>query len=205
MNNASLFSKEDATKINSQVLLRYARVAQGEGGKLFRYPIGRAGLDGLGYDKATTALLPDDIASTFCGVSNVFSAAPVAPGAGVLDIGCGAGVDTIIAARMAGPAGKAAGIDLTPGMIALAQDNAKRAGASNVSFMQASAESLPFPDGSFHLVTSNGVFNLVIDKEKALAEAWRVLRPGGRLAIADQTLADESPRGVDTMTRNWGR
>ncbi|MDH5508805.1 MAG: methyltransferase domain-containing protein [Nitrospinota bacterium] len=199
------FTPQDIGKINRSVLSRYAKVAGGAWRKLFRYPTGKDGMDGLGYDKALTSALPGDVAATYCGVSHLFASAPVPLGGKILDIGCGAGVDTILAARLAGPEGASAGVDMTPEMIALAAANARKSGATNVSFSRASAESLPFPDQCFDTVISNGVFNLVPDKQKALAEAWRVLRPGGRLAIADQILSDESPRDVDTMTAHWGR
>jgi len=205
MASGNAFTPEDIGKINESVLSRYAKVAGGAWAKLFRYPVGREGMDGLGYDRSITAALPAEVAATYCGVSHVFSVSPVVPAGKTLDIGCGAGVDTILAARLAGPEGAAAGVDMTPEMISLAASNAVKSRLGNVSFSRASAEALPFPDQSFDAVISNGVFNLVVDKQKALTEAWRVLRPGGRLAVADQILSGESPRDVDTMTRNWGR
>ena len=199
------FTPEDLEKINNSVLSRYAKVAAGGWKKLFRYPTGREGMDGLGYDSKVTAILDEETASTYCGVTHLFSTSPIRFGDRILDIGCGAGVDTILAAHLAGKDGAADGVDMTPQMLALARENQKRTGSDNVSFSQASGEALPFSDHSFDVVISNGVFNLIPDKQKALAEAWRVLRPGGRMVIADQILSDESPRDVDTMTRHWGR
>ena len=122
-----------------------------------------------------------------------------------MDVGCGTGVDTIVAANKVGPTGIVTGIDLVPKMLAQATANARMMDLKNVKFLEASAEKLPFPDINFDVVISNGVFNLVIDKPKALAEAFRVLRPGGRLMIADQILVGQLPREKQARIENWFR
>ena len=126
-------------------------------------------------------------------------------GEAVLDIGCGAGVDSIIAARLVGPSGAVTAIDLVPEMLARASENARLAGVDNVTFRESSAEQLPFPDNSFDVVISNGVFNLVVDKVKALGEVFRVLKPGGRFMLADQVLAGELPKETKARVENWAR
>ena len=122
-----------------------------------------------------------------------------------MDIGCGAGVDTLIASLMVGPEGKATGIDLVPEMLVRAKKNLELTRFPNVSFEKASAEDLPFPDGSFDVVISNGVINLIPDKLKALKEVQRVLKPFGRLMMADQVLTGEMPKDTESVVANWAR
>ena len=129
--------------------------------------------------------MPASVTESFCGVGNPFSLGQPQPGQTVLDLGCGAGFDTLLAARRVGPSGRAIGVDMTPEMIAKARRNVYRLGLSNVELVLGAAERLPLPDASVDLVISNGVFNLCPDKPRALAEVFRVLKPGGRLQMAD--------------------
>jgi ubiquinone/menaquinone biosynthesis C-methylase UbiE len=126
-------------------------------------------------------------------------------GEAVLDIGCGAGVDSIIAARLVGPTGAVTGIDLVPEMLARARENVRQAGVANVTFQESSAEQLPFPDHSFDVVISNGVFNLVVDKAKALGEVFRVLKLRGRFMLADQVLSGDLAKEIKARIENWAR
>jgi arsenite methyltransferase len=194
----------DKQRIEAGIRGKYLQVAISPEG-LFRYPTGRAGLEALGYDPGIVGALPDTVAEAYCGVGNPFSLGPIAAGEAVLDIGCGAGVDSIIAGKLTGPAGAVTGIDLVPEMLAKARENARLAGADNVTFQESSAERLPFPAKSFEAVISNGVFNLVVDKAKALAEVYRVLKPGGRFWLADQVLAGELPQETKSRVENWAR
>ncbi len=197
-------TQKDRTRIQAGIRGKYRKVAQSPGG-LFKYPTGRAGLEGLAYDPDQIKRLPEPVAASYCGVGNPFSLGPVNPGDAVLDIGCGAGVDTLIAALMAGPPGKAVGVDVVPEMLARAEENRRLTGIENASFQQASGEKLPFGDGSFDVVISNGVINLIPDKASVLKEAWRVLKPGGRLMIADQMLADAPPRDPAVRIDKWAQ
>lgn len=183
---------------------KYGKVAVSPDGQ-FKYPTGRAGLGALKYDPKILQGLPEAVAATYCGVGNPFSLSPITKGEKVLDIGCGAGVDAIFAGKMVGTAGAVTGIDLVPEMLARAKENASLAGVDNITFIEASAEKLPFPDLSFDAVISNGVFNLVIDKVTALKEVWRVLKPGGRFMLADQVLAGELPQEAGTRVASWFR
>jgi ubiquinone/menaquinone biosynthesis C-methylase UbiE len=149
--------------------------------------------------------LPEPVAAAYCGVGNPSTTGPLREDESVLDIGCGAGVDAIIAAKLTGPSGTVTGIDLVPEMLARASENARLAGVDNVTFRESSAEQLPFPDNSFDVVISNGVFNLVVDKVKALGEVLRVLKPGGRFMLADQVLAGELPKETKARVDNWAR
>jgi SAM-dependent methyltransferase len=185
MNTA--FSPQEQQLIFQGIRGKYAHVAQSPQG-LFRFPTGREGLEALGYPRPYLGCLPGPVLESYCGVGNPFSLEPPARGEDILDIGCGGGVDTLLAALMAGPRGRACGVEPVPEMLARALANLEASGLANASFFPAPADDLPFPDASFDLVISNGALNLVPDKARALAEAWRVLRHGGRLQIADQVL-----------------
>ena len=195
---------QDKQRIEASIRGKYLKVAASPEG-LFRYPTGRAGLEALDYAMDMVGDLPEPVAAAYCGVGNPFTSGPIREDEAVLDIGCGAGVDAIIAAKLTGPSGTVTGIDLVPEMLARASENARLAGVDNVTFRESSAEQLPFPDNSFDVVISNGVFNLVVDKVKALGEVLRVLKPGGRFMLADQVLAGELPKETKARVENWAR
>jgi arsenite methyltransferase len=134
---------------------------------------------------------------SICGVGTPFLLGEIHEGDEVLDVGCGAGVDTIVAATMSGSMGNVTGIDLVAGMLERARSNLAKTSLKNVHFLESSAESLPFEKDSFDIVISNGAFNLISDKTMALREVFRVLKPSGRFMIADQVLVGDSP--VDTQ------
>jgi 2-polyprenyl-3-methyl-5-hydroxy-6-metoxy-1,4-benzoquinol methylase len=192
----------DLDAIYDSIRKKYKQAAKNLDG-LFAYPTGRAGLDGLNYDRNLTGRLPGEVAENFCGVGNPFTAVEIEPGAQVLDIGCGAGVDTILAAMMAGDNGKAVGIDLTGEMIEMAKKNKEAVGVDNVEFIQTAAEKLDFPEEHFDVIISNGVFNLIPDKRGVLKAAYRLLKPGGRMVIADQFARGEQVKDISERIKTW--
>ncbi len=139
----------------------------------------------MGYQVAEVDSLPSAVTESFCGVGNPFSLGDPRLGQTVVDLGCGAGFDTILAARRVGTSGKVIGVDMTPDMVGKARYNATVVGLSNVEFLLGEIESLPVPDASVDLVISNGVLNLCPDKSRVLDEIFRVLKSGGRLQMAD--------------------
>lgn len=184
--------KSPPDDLRSALLERFRQVASDPAGH-FDYPTGEDGLRGLNYPAALWSGLPAEVLRRFCGVGNPFLPGPPEPGERVLDIGCGAGVDSIMAARCACP-GQVDGLELSPEMVERAGLAASLSGVSNVRFQTGDGASLPFGDREFDLVISNGVFNLIPDKPAALAEVFRVLRPGGRFQVADQVLTGQMPQ-----------
>jgi len=138
---------------------KYAEVARSASGK-FAYPTGGEGARALGYDPALIDAALPDLLESFCGVGNPFSLFPIQPGSVILDIGCGAGFDLYIAARLTGPEGHVHGVDLTGAMVERARENLQKAGIANAEVEQVGSESLPFNDNTFDVVISNGVINL---------------------------------------------
>lgn len=171
-------------EVRRSVADRFARIAQAPQEET-KFPVGPASARALGYDPGEIAALPPSAIESFCGVGYPLGLAELRPGQVVLDLGCGAGLDCLLAARRVGPNGRVIGVDLSPAMVAKARHNAALLGIRNVEFLQGGIEALPVPDASVDVVMSNGVFNLCPDKPAVLAEAFRVLRPGGRLQMAD--------------------
>src|SRR3974390_2426519 len=182
----------EKTLIREKVKEKYAQAAVSPAG-CFCYPTGIAGLRQLGYPEAWWQDFPPALLESFLGVGNPFSLGAPLPGATILDIGCEAGFDVAVVVRLVGPGGRVVGVDITPEMVTRAWELAALLPYRNLSFQVASAEDLPFPPQFFEVVTSNGIFNLVIDKEKAAQEILRVLKPGGRLLLADMLLVAPLP------------
>jgi SAM-dependent methyltransferase len=169
----------------------------------FIFPTGRAWAEDLDYPPEL-ADVPEASVESFAGVANHFVLGRLEEGATVLDLGCGAGTDLLIAARMVGPEGKAIGIDMTPAMLDRARQSAEDMGLANVELHEGLFESLPLDDESVDVVISNGVIDLVPDKDAVFAEIDRVLRPGGRLQVADvvihKEVSEDARKRIDLWT-----
>ena len=157
----------------------------------FIFPTGRAWARELDYPEPELSRVPDATVESFAGVANHWTLGRIDRGEVVLDLGCGAGTDLLIAAQMTGPTGRAIGVDMTDAMLNRARVSAAEMGLANVELHESLIESLPLADGSVEVVISNGVIDLVPDKDAVLAEIARVLRPGGRLQIADVVIHTE--------------
>lgn len=198
----TLIGKDDLKKIEAGIRDKYIKVANSPEG-LFGYPTGRPGIEAQRYDPNLVGALPQEVISSYCGVGNPFSLGQINKGDVVLDIGCGAGVDTFFAAMMTGPTGKAVGIDIVPEMLQRAKLNMEMTDLKNVSFKIVSEEYLPFVDAEFDVVISNGAINLIPDKGKLLKEILRVLKPGGRLMLADQVAIGSVNKDMKARLANW--
>lgn len=184
--------RHDAAAIRRGIADKYRKVAVSRAG-LFRYPTGEESARALGYAPALVTGIPQAVRERFVGVGNPFALGPLTPGDSVLDLGCGAGFDALVAAQLVGPTGLVAGIDLSAEMLAAASAALADTPYAWVEFCQGEVEALPFPDASFDVVLSNGVLNLVPDKPRAVRETYRVLRPGGRLQACDIGLVRDEP------------
>ena len=157
----------------------------------FIFPTGRAWAQDLGYPEPQLTRVPDATVESFAGVANHWLLGPIESGSVVLDLGCGAGTDLLIAAQMTGPTGRVIGVDMTASMLDRARASADEMGLGNVELHEGLIESVPLEDASVDVVISNGVIDLVPDKDAVLDEIDRVLRPGGRLQIADVVIHNE--------------
>lgn len=193
----------DVSKLRDEVRTIYSRVASAPDGDFHfhRGPDYASRL--LGYDAAELAALPPESTGSFAGVANPHAIARIEPGATVLDVGCGAGMDLLLAARRVGSAGRAIGVDMTQEMAERARDAARSAGLGNVEVRLGDALTLPVDDASVDVVISNGVINLTPDKERAFAEIHRVLKPGGRLQLGDIVVASELSEGIRRDIDLW--
>src|SRR5688572_2238657 len=194
----------DTARLRAEVQTMYSRVAAAPDGE-FHFHRGPAyASTRLGYDATELAALPLDVTSSFAGVGNPHAIGRIPRGAVVVDIGCGAGTDLLVAAMRTGPAGRAIGVDMTEAMRRRATAGAAACGLTNVDIRPGDATRLPLDEASVDVVISNGVLNLVPEKERAVAEIARVLKPGGRVQIADiiigETLPDSALRDIDLWT-----
>ncbi|MBK8977697.1 MAG: methyltransferase domain-containing protein [Planctomycetes bacterium] len=183
----------DGAELRHAIRADYDAVAR-EPGRGFHFHTGRLLFALLGYDEDWLGDVPERTVESFAGTGNPFRAGPLRAGEHVVDIGCGAGADAWIAAKMVGATGRVIGVDMTPAMVEKARVSAAEAPFANLEVHEGLAEELPVPDGWADVVISNGVFNLLPDKARALAEMRRVLRPGGRLQLADIIVRREVPR-----------
>jgi arsenite methyltransferase len=155
------------------------------------------------YSEAEKGALPEKAVAASLGCGNPSALAKLQAGETVLDLGSGGGIDVILSARRVGPTGKAYGLDMTDEMLALARENQKKAGVANVEFLKGAIENIPLPEGSVDVIISNCVINLSGDKDRVLAEAFRVLKPGGRLAVSDVVVRGSVPTDVRKSMELW--
>src|SRR5207244_10470092 len=155
------------------------------------------------YSEHETLDLPADAVAASLGCGNPTRLAALEPGQTVLDLGSGGGIDVLLSAKRVGPTGKAYGLDMTDDMLALARENQRKAGATNVEFLKGTIEAIPLPDHSVDLVISNCVINLSSDKDAVLREAFRVLKPGGRFAVSDVVVRGDVPADIRRSLELW--
>lgn len=179
--------KEAPEQIKAEIKERFVKLALAPQEE-HQLLVGPTSAKWLGYDAHEIDSLPRSVTESFAGVGNPLALGELRAGETVLDLGSGAGLDSILAAGRVGPIGKVIGVDFAAEMVEKAKRNADAVGATNAEFRQGEADAIPVNDGSVDVVISNGVFNLCLDKPKVLAEVFRVLRPGGRIQMADMLL-----------------
>jgi SAM-dependent methyltransferase len=193
----------DPAALRDDVKAKYREVALNPHGT-FHFHTGRPLAAHLGYDAAVVAAMPDDAVASFAGVANPFSLCALSRGERVVDVGSGGGFDSFVAAAQVGPEGRVIGVDMTPEMLARSRAAARRMGLEQVEFREGLAERLPVDDGWADVVISNGVINLCADKRQVFDEILRVLKPGGRLQLADiangQPIPEAAVRNIDLWT-----
>jgi arsenite methyltransferase len=193
----------DVDVLRSEIEKTYTDVST-EPDRAFIFPTGRAWAEDLGYPQPELSRVPDRTVESFAGVANHFALGRIEPDEAVLDLGCGAGTDLLIAAQMVGRQGLVIGVDMTTSMLARARESAAEMRLENVELHESLIESLPLADASVDVVISNGVIDLVPDKEAVFAEIDRVLRPGGRLQVADivihKEVSEDARKRIDLWT-----
>jgi len=192
----------DVESLRAAIRAEYAAVAE-HPDQGFHFHTGAHLAAILGYPEEWIAALPPSAVESMAGTGNPFALGELRPGERVVDCGSGAGADSLIAARLVGPGGWVIGVDMTPEMLAKARANAELVDLRNVEFREGVIEALPVPDGWADVVISNGVLNLVPDKTLALGEIFRVLRPGGRIQLADIVLDRPVPGGSKSDVSLW--
>ena len=196
-------SKVDIESLRSAIIEEYQAVAK-DPHRGFHFHTGRTLIQLVGYEPEWLEGIPESSIEAFAGTGNPFSLGAILIGENVVDVGSGAGIDSLIAAKMVGPGGRVIGVDMTPEMRERARTAAEEANLTNVEFRDGYAETLPVPDQWADLVISNGVLNLVPDKRAALSEMHRVLKPGGRLQIGDilvdRPVPEEAKENIDLWT-----
>ena len=193
----------DLGRLHQAVQEEYTAVAR-DPGRGYHFHTGRPLASLLGYHDEWLEGLPEGSIASFAGTGNPFRIGHLQPGEQVVDVGSGAGLDSLIAAKMVGPDGQVIGVDMTPAMLEMARKSAREAGSGHVEFREGLAESLPLPDGWADVVISNGVLNLLPDKLAAFQEMARVLKPSGRLQIGDilvqQAVPEDAKQQIDLWT-----
>ena len=192
----------DLEELRASIREEYSAVAN-EPERGFHFHTGRKLASILGYREEWLERLPSSAIESMAGTGNPFGLGELKPGEYVVDCGSGAGADSLIAAQQVGPNGRVIGVDMTPEMLAKARQNALAGGITNVEFREGYLETLPIPDAWADVIISNGVLNLVPDKEAALLEMHRVLKPGGRIQIADIALQKPVPEGSKSDVTLW--
>ena len=192
----------DVDVLREAIRGEYAEVAA-HPEKGFHFHTGRPLASILEYPDEWLAGLPESSIRSFAGTGNPFSVGALEPGARVVDVGCGAGMDSLIAARLVGPDGRVIGVDMTPVMLDKARQAASEAGLANMEFREGYAEALPVESGWADVVISNGVLNLMPDKAAALEEMARILKPGGRLQIGDILVQKPVPESAKRKIDLW--
>jgi len=193
----------DVSVLRGEIRRTYTEVSNDQS-KDYIFPTGRAWAQGLGYPEPELSRVPDPSVESFAGVANHWLLGSIEPGGVVVDLGCGAGTDLLIAAQMTGDTGRAIGIDMTPSMLARARESAAAMGLHNVELHESLIEELPVEDASVDVLISNGVIDLVPDKDAVFDEIDRVLKPGGRLQIADviihREVSEDARKRIDLWT-----